>query len=420
MSFLKRWIGAAVIDAMEARSTVNTTHPRDPVLAEWFGGGGDASVTANTALGIPAVQACVNLLAETIGALPLGVKRTEKTKVVDAQDHPLHNLLTSRPCPFMTSVEWVEWLVACTALRGDAFAEIVQDQRGNVQQLPPIPFTAVKIERAEKLRDGLRFKVNGEGGERTVLADEMLRIPWKIQADGSSLSPIAIQREAFATSLAARRYQKQLLNNNASPKGGLVVPTTLSDEAVEALVSSWEKRHKGPENAGRLAVFDGGLTWQNIGMSNEDAQFAELLQMSLRDVARVFRVQPHKIGDLEKATFSNIEHQSIEFVTDTVLPWVRRLEARMSGWLLSDKDRLTHSIEFNLRGLLRGDAGARAELYKALFYAGAMSPNEIRRLEGMNPIDGGDRFYVQGATVPVDLIDEISRGNTPAGTQPIN
>lgn len=368
-------------------------------------------------MGVPAVYACVNLLAESIGALPLAVWQISDAETGarrEASGHPLHALMTGRPCPHMSGPEWVEWVVSCTALRGDAFNRIVTDRRGEITGLIPMEYTSVSPEMRE---DGtMRYLRYGRPRGKLVLQDdEVFRLPWKIQANGTSMSPIAVQRESFALALSARRYQMQLMTNGATPKGAVKSPNELSPEAAQRLIESWERRHQGPENAGRLAVFDGGLEWVNIGMSNEDAQFAELAQMSLRDVARAFRIQPHKIGDLEKATFSNIEHQSIEFVTDTLLPWVRRFEARAENWLLTDAERRQFSVEFNLRGLLRGDAKARGELYKALFYASAISPNEIRRMEGMNPIEGGNRYYIQTGTAPTDIIDQVLLGDTPAG-----
>lgn len=412
MSFLGRLFGRG-----GQRSTVNTAHPRDPVLAEWFGGGADqVAVTPKTVVGIPAVQACVGILQESIGAMPVSVWRKTGERFEERQEatgHPLHALLTGRPCGHMTGVEWVEWLVGSCALRGDAFAEIRTNRQGELVALVPLPFEAVEPEL--KPDDGvMRYRIYGQSGQRRLLQDdEMFRLPWKIQPDGSSLSPISLQRQSFAVALAARQYQLKLLQNGAAPKGGVKIPNSLSDEAAETLVRSWEKRHQGPENAGRFAVFDGGMEWVNIGMSNADAQFVDLMQMSLRDVARLFRIQPHKIGDLENSSLNNIEHQGIEFVTDTILPWVRRIEARMEAWILTEAERAQFSVEFNLRGLLRGDAKARAELYKALFYASAITPNEIRRMEGMNPVEGGDRFYIQTGTSPTDIIDQVLLKSTP-------
>lgn len=399
-------------DRIFKRQTVNQTHPRDPVLAEWFGGGaGGVSVTPQSALGVPAVYACVNVLSETIAAMPIGVWKIEGDTRTEENGHSLSGILRGKPCDWMTSFEWMEWQVQQTALRGDAFNEIVTDARGQITAIIPLASAACDLDFSTG-RQRLRIRKNGER-DRVLLDDETLRFPWKIQADGASISPIAVQRESFATAIAARRYQQRLMQNNASPKGAVKTPEPLGSQAAEILIKSWEQRHQGPENAGRLAILDGGLEWVSIGMSNEDAQFVELMQLSIQDAARIFRVQPHKIGDLSRATFSNIEHQSIEFLTDTILPWVRRIEGRMENWLLNERERSMLSIEFNLRGLLRADAAARGELYSKLFYASAISPNEIRRMEGMNPISGGDRFYLQQATVPADLIDQITTGDTP-------
>lgn len=404
-----------LLDRIFKRQVVNTAHPKDPVLADWFGGGDGVSVTAATALGVPAVYACVNVISETIAALPLSIWEIDGDSRTEAVGHPLYDLFHGRPAPHMTTFEFIEWLVSSTALRGDAFAEIVQNGRGDVTSLLPIPFASATLDFSTG-RQRLVIQGNKEP-RRVLLDDEVLRLPWKIQADGSAISAIGVQRESFATAIAARRYQKRLMENSATPKGAVKIPEAISQEAAESLIQSWERRHMGPDNAGRLGIFDGGMEWINIGMSNEDAQFAELMQMSLRDVARAFRVQPHKIGDLANATFSNIEHQSIEFMTDTILPWVRRIEGRMESWLLRPAERRAFSIEFNLRGLLRGDAAARSALYQALFYASAISSNEIRRMEGMNPVPGGDRYYVQQATVPTDLIDSILAGDTRQGDE---
>lgn len=395
------------------RQTVNLAHPKDPVIRSWFAGDDDAGdVTSHTAMGVPAVYACVSVLAETMGSLPVGVWEVSGDQRNEARDHPVHALLNGRPCPHMTGPEWIEWVIANSALRGDAFCVIESNAAGTVTGLKPLAFNNVTI---NNRGDRLRYEAKtGDTVRRVYTDDEIFRLPWKIQADGTSLSPISLQRNSFAIALRSRNYLSNLLKNNSSPKGAIKLPTDISDEAANALVESWERRHQGPENSGKVAIFDGGMEWQSIGMSNEDAQFAELMQMSVADVARVFRVQPHKIGDLSKATFSNIEHQSIEFLTDTILPWVRRFEARLEAWALNDLERGRFSIEFNLRGLLRGDAAARSALYQTLFYTSAISPNEIRRLEGMNPIPGGDRYYIQSATVPADLIDQVAAGGTPA------
>jgi HK97 family phage portal protein len=394
----------------ELRGTVDRTNPRDPILAEWFGGGG---VDETAARGVAAVYACVTVLSETIGAMPVNVRRKEGDGArIDVPGHSVANLLNVAPNDWMTGPEIREYLIASTALRGDSFAELVLHPiTGNVRELIPIEARRVDARR----RDGKMRMVYRDGTSPRVLDPALvLRLPHKIQPDGTSLSVLTMHAETFGIAIAARQHQHSLMKNRASPGMGIKHPTKLSPEAVQQLRASWEARHGGPENAGRLAIFDGGVEPVSIGMSNKDAQFAELNQLTLRDVARIFRVQPHKIGDLENATFSNIEHQGLEFLTDTILPWVRRFEARCERSLLREDEKGTHEVELDLRGLIRADSQTRAELYRTLTSHGALSINEMRRMEGLNPVEGGEMRLVQGALVPVDTLRQIAAGDTPA------
>jgi HK97 family phage portal protein len=237
----------------------------------------------------------------------------------------------------------------------------------------------------------------------------------------SSMSPIATHRQTIGLADVSQRYLTRFFQNSAQPKGALKGPTSLSDEAVRKLREAWERRHQGAENSGRIAIFDGGMEWQEIGMSMEDAQYVELQQMSIEDIARIYGVPAHKINDLRRATFSNIEHQAIAFYQDTILKWCRRIESRMNPYLLTPKERKQgYFIAFDMKGILRGDAAARSQLYNTLFYLGAMSPNEIRRAEDMNPHQDGDRYFVQGAAMPLDKIDETLAARTPAPQDPVS
>lgn len=397
--------------ARQVRSQVLTAHPRDPVLASWFGGDMTAagvSVNADSALRVGAVWACVSLIAETIAALPLHVHKREGEISSKATNHPLYPLLHDQPTAAMTSFEWREMLVTHTALRGDSYARIIELNNGRIASLEPLHPDTVTPEWSPGGRVRYRWQPR-EGGVRILLDDEVLRFPFKMLDGLHSQTPIALHRDTVGMPLAAQRYLAAFYANSAQPKGGLKVPTTINDAAAEALRASWNKRHQGPENAGKIAIFDGGMEWQTIGMSNDDAQYLELQQLSVSDIARIFLVPPHKIGDLSKATFSNIEHQAIEFVTDTLLRWCRRLEQRMNMSLLSQADRKAgFYVSFDLKGLLRGDATARANLYKALFYIGALSPNEIRAAEDLNPIADGDHHYVQGGAIPIDMVEQIA------------
>lgn len=401
--------------AAEVREVVNPKHPRDPVLSAMFGEGQGVAVTPASAMRVTAVWAASSLIAETLAGLPLHVLRRTSgangEESAKADGHPLYYLLHDMPTSGLTSFEWREMLFTHTALRGDSYARIILDGGGRVIDLPPIMPDHIRPERNKAGRTQYRWWQDGIGPSRVLFDDEVLRIPYKMLDGLNSMSPIGTHRVTIGNALAASGFLTSFYANSAQPKGALVSQEPLSKEAAKALRESWEERHQGPANAGRVAIFDGGLKWESIGMTMDDAQYIELQQFSVSDIARIFLVPPHKIGDLSNATFSNIEHQAIEFVVDTILRWVRRAEMRFNGYLLSSRERAAgYYIAFDLKGLLRGDSNARANFYRAMFYIGGMNPNEIRKAEDMNPYEGGDKFFVQGATMPIDALL-----NTPAG-----
>lgn len=396
--------------ASEARGAQPTPmHPRDPGLVSLFEDQANPSVTVNSAMRVTAVYACVSLIAETLAALPLHVMlRTGDTNADSqkAKGHKLYKLLHDMPAPGITSFEWREMLFSHTALNGDSYARIVTNGGGDIEALPPLLPSRVVPEWSRSGRVQYRhYKKNG--GVEILFDDEVLRIPHKMLDGITSMSPIKTHRETIGNAMVSTRFINQLLRNQAQPKGALMTDAVLGAPAAKELRESWEERHQGPHNAGRIAILDGGMKWEQIGMSLEDAQYIELQKFSVRDIARIYLVPPHKIADLDNATFSNIEHQAIEFVVDTILRWTRRAEMRFNAYLLSESERLEgYFIAFDLKGLLAGDSQARSNFYKALFYIGSMSPNEIRAAENMAPYPGGDRFYLQGANVPVEKIDE--------------
>jgi HK97 family phage portal protein len=407
MGFIGRMI------AESRASSVPGLPPRDPVLAAWMGGGSNTSsgvsVTADSAPKAPAVYACGRVLAETLGAMPLHVQKKTKSGKERAVDHPLYAVLHDQPNRWQTSIEWRETHVWHTAMRGISYSEIALDGAGRVASLNPL-----HPDRMAPL-----FGANGQvswryieqtGATRYLLDDEVLKLPGLACEVYRPLSPIGLHRETIGLTMGRREYQARFFGNSAVPKGGIKFPNPLSPEASKQVRASWNERHRGAENANQIAIFDGGMEWVEIGMSHEDAQFVELEGLSVLDIARIFRVPPHKIADLSRATFSNIEHQSIEFVTDTILPWAVRWKQRLDLALLSAADRAAgYEIEFDLKGLLRGDAAARANFYRALFYLGALTPNDIRRLEDMDELAAPEASmtFVQNNMVPLEMLKDV-------------
>jgi HK97 family phage portal protein len=397
----------------ETRNKVNPLNPKDPALALMFGDPDSVEVNPDSAMRVTAVYACVSLIAETLAALPLHVyQKIGEKKRRRAIDHPLYKLLHDMPVSGMTSFEWREMMLSLTALRGDSYARIVTNADGSIRELPPILPQHIKPFRNSRGKIRYRWRPHGREKARILFDDEVLRIPHKMLDGLHSMSPITTHKMTIGTALSANKYLQNFYKNFASPKGALITPELMDDEAAKALRRSWEERHMGPENAGRIAILDGGMKWESIGMSMDDAQYIELQNFSVTDIARIYLVPPHKIGELSKATFSNIEQQSISFVVDTVLRWIRRVEQRYNAYLLSQSDKLLgYYIAFDLKGLLRGDSAARSNFYRAMFYIGAMSPNEIRESEDMNPYEGGENYYVQSATTPIATLDTITGAN---------
>lgn len=416
--------------------TIAPVAPRDPALASLFGFGSlsasGATVTAETAMRVAAVYACVRVRAQAVAGAPLHLYRKTPTGGWEkATDHPLYGVLHLQPNDWQTSFEWRETSVAHYALRGDAYSRIVIDGAGRIERLLPLHPDRVWPFLADNGRIAYRY-LNPKGGTEYLIDSEVFRIPGlTFDPTARSLSPIEVHRNTIGNAMVASEYQGSLWANSAVPKGGLKTPAALGDEAIKSLRKNWNDRHAGPGNAGQIAIFHGGLDWVDIGMTNEDAQYVELMQMSVSDIARIFGVQPHKIGDLSKATFSNIEQQAIEFVTDVVRPECERWEDRMTLSLLTPAERLTYKIGFDLNGLLRGDSAARAALYRVLFTIGALAPNDARRLEGFDPLQGdaAEESYVQINTAPLNsLLDVLMKaparpqpnGNQDDGTQNLN
>ena len=404
-------------------SKLGSQHPQDPVLATWFGGGNvtssGAAVTLTTATRITTVDACINVLAQTMASMPLKVYRLTKDGKEPDPNHPLWPLLHNAPNKIQTSFEWRETATAHTALRGASYNFIVQRNDGSIEELRPLNPDAVTPFMAPDFTIAYRYFPPG-GKQQILLDSEVLRIP-AISDDGIiPQSTLTKHRETFGVSLSSQEYLARFFSNSAAPKGALTIPATVGPEAVKLLRESWEERHKGAHNANKLAILDGGMEWQSIGMSNDDAQYLEIAQFQVADIARIYRVPPHMVGDLTRSTFSNIEHQTIDFANYTILPWTRRWEDRLNRSLLTEAGRKTHFIGFEMKGLMRGDSKARSEFYKKLFNLSAMTANDILRAEDMPTYEGGDVHYVMQNMAPVEILAKLLAAKLTAPAGPTN
>lgn len=377
-------------------------------------------VSPETAMRVTTVYACVKILSETVAQLPLGLfRRRDDGGKEKANDHPLYSVLRYRPNPWQGSYTWRETLQGHVGLRGNAYSIILPGKRGAVDSLIPVRPDMVTVEQLDNFR--LRFTVRDKHGNETrYTQDEIFRIPGLSDDGITGMSPIQVAREAVGLAQATEAYGARFFKNDARP-GGILSTEQKVDKAKKEEIRDAMQSHTGGANQHKIGVLDMGLTWTSIGMTSEDAQFLETRKFQREEICSLFRMPPHMAGDLSRSTNNNIEHQSIEFVVHTLLPWVKRWEEAISRDLIPEEERDEVFVEFDLRGLLRGESEKRAEYYNKLFNVGALSQNDIRRLENENPVEGGDRYFVPQNMAPSDRVDEVidkQGAKAPAPAQP--
>jgi HK97 family phage portal protein len=389
--------GIVIFDRLVKSSPASTTIFDVNQLAAIIYGTGKSSagvhVTPQRAMQHAAVFSCVRVLAESVGQLPLHlyeIAADGKSKA-KAIEHPLYDILNTSPNSYMTAQEFAELEVAHLALRGNfyGFKNVV---RGNVTEILPLNPAAVTPKLTEDGSD-LVYDVTFENGTRDILdASEVYHVKL-FSLDGiSGLSPISQNRESIGLSIAAEQHGARLFSNGAMPGGILSTPQTLKKDSHQRIKDSWNEIHQGVENSHRVAILEAGMQWTKTGLTAEEAQFLETRKFSRSEIAGIFRVPPHKIGDLERSTNNNIEQQSLDFYTDGLMPYLTRIESRTRFSLLKPSDRRRFFAKFDVRSLLRADIRSKGAYYDSMVRNGAMSPNEIREEEDRNPRKGGDIY----------------------------
>ena len=355
-----------------------------------------------------AVYACVKILAETVASLPLHLyKKGTKGKNEFADQHPLFSCLYETPNDEMTSFEFREIMMTSLLLYGNAYARIIRKQ-GHVTELWYLKPQYMTVER-DTITGKIKYTYSDDITNKTYVykPNQIFHIKG-LSIDGvKGLSPIAQAREAVGLSLATEEYGAKFFGNGARPGGVLEHPGILKDP--EKLRESWNQVYQGTRNSHKVAVLEEGMKYHSIGIAPEDAQFLETRKYQVNEICRIFRVPPHLVGDLERATFSNIEHQSIEFVQHTIRPWIVRWEQAIARALLSAEERTIYFARFNVDGLLRGDYKSRMEGYAVGRQNGWLSTNDIRKLEDLPLVAtelGGDDYLVNGNMIPIRKIDK--------------
>ena len=366
-------------------------------------------VTERSAMQMTAVYSCVRILSEAVAGLPLHLYRYKegggKEKAIDL---PLYRLLHDEPNPEMSSFVFRETLMTHLLLWGNAYAQIIRNGKGEVIALYPLMPNKMRVDRDEN--GSLYYEYVHTSDEADTMKNTTVRLtPYNVLHipglgfDGLvGYSPIAMAKNAIGMAIACEEYGAKFFANGAAPSGVLEHPGVIKDP--QKVREAWQSQFGGSQNANKIAVLEEGMKYTPISISPEQAQFLETRKFQINEIARIFRVPPHMVGDLEKSSFSNIEQQSLEFVKYTLDPWVMRWEQSLSRALFTEEEKKTLFFKFNVEGLLRGDYQSRMNGYATARQNGWMSANDIRELENMDKIpaeQGGDLYLINGSMLPM-------------------
>ena len=348
-------------------------------------------IDPETALRSTVVLACVRVLSSSVAGLPLHLyRRLPNGGKEIAREVPLYRILHERPNGWQTSYEWREQIMLHLLTHGQAFVEIAG--AGPATQLIVLHPSRMQVERIENGR--LRYRYREDRGTETIYSqDAIMHLRWLSDDGVNGMVPVELARDAIGLARACEIHGASYFGNGARPGVVLSTDSTISAEAAEALRNGWERMHRGSERSHRTAVLQGGLKPIELGGGNmQESQFLETRRFAVEEICRIYGVPPHLVGDLTRSSFSNIEQQSLDFVTNGLMPWLRRIELAVGRDLITDD---TLFAEFDTRGSLRADAAGRGAYYNTLWNLGVLSVNEIRALENLNPVEGGDVRFVQ-------------------------
>jgi len=400
----------------------------NPISAWWNDWNGNKtaaghSVNSDNALKVSAVMACVKVLSETLAIMPLKVYRKRPSGGrVEAENLSVFNILGKQPNPWMTSFEWVELVMNHLTTRGNHYSLKVPGEYGAVTWLMPLHPDKVTMRQDRETKKYYYDVVDDQGQHEVYTIDEILHIRGMTSGDGLvGLNPIAYMRETIGLDMGAENFGASFFGNAGIPKVALETDQKLSINDRNELAKQWDDKYSGKGNHNKTAVLGLGLKIKVLSIPPEDSQFLETRKMTKREIASVYRVPLHMIGDLERSTNNNIEHQSLEFLMYTMLPWIRRVETALDSSLLPAGGR--YFCKFNVEGLLRGDNQSRMIWYRGMRELGVLSADEIREYEDMDPIGGeggGEKRFFNAAYVELSMAGDPNLGkpNVPASPSP--
>ena len=382
-------------------------------LVDFFGGAATKSgLSVNPGTALEWVFDAVQVRSQTLASLPLKLfRRKSDGDKEPATNHPLYRVIHDQPHPDLTSFEARNMMNAHLDLRGNAYAQIVRDNGGRVRRLVPLHPDRVTVKRSREINaDGIRplfYDVMNEGfgGMTTLSSFDVLHLRGFTTDGIVGLSPIRIKAETIGIGMAANEHAARMFSNGARPVGVLEHPAKLDDPGRKNLRDSWTAVHGGVSNSGKVAILEEGMKFNDIGLTNLDAQLLESRKYSKEEVASMYRVPPHLMGLMDHATFGNIEQQSIDFVTHCMLSIATNWEQRLNLSLLSEDEQAEYFFQFNMAGLMRGDTASRYAAYQIGRQNGWLSANDIRETENMNRIKGGDTYLT-----PLNMTAQTARG----------
>lgn len=392
-----------------SRISADNGMDRSPWGGFWFSALGSLArggqrVTPAAAMGEPTVYSCIKVISESFAVMPFELYRpNRKGGRSKVKSHWLYRLFRRRPNRFQTPYEWRLMLQGHLALRGNAFCQINEDGKGGIAELLPLHPDRMTIELVDG--GGYRYKyVTQDTQTLYYMPGEIWHLRGQSDDGYMGMSPLQMAREAIAEGLSIQEYSARFFANDARPGGGWIeYPGSFSTpEAKKTFRASWSEM-QGGVNRGKVAVLEKGMKYHELGLNNKESQFIEARAAKKSEIASIWRVPPHKIGDLSDATYSNIEQQSIEFWTDTILPYAELWESSIEFFLLGPDEATGLEPEFNMRRMMRGDSTARSAYYTAGINGGWLTRNEVREEEGYDPIDGLDE-----PLRPLNMVEESS------------
>jgi HK97 family phage portal protein len=370
----------------------------DRIMDMMVGGGPETwsgnRVDENSSLQNPTVWACVRVISEAFAAMPTHVyRRTRDGGKEIARDHYLYPIVHDQVNPELTAFDYWELAQAHLCTWGNHYSLMEFDQVDRVKALWPLPPDRVKVTR-DKVNDPREYSYRQNDGRWMPVESQYIFHVAGLGYDGRiGYSPIGLHRQTIGAANAVQEFSARLFGNGVRSSGFLEHPTTLTKEAGERLAKSFSEQYAGLKNAHKVILLEGGMKFNPSSINPDDAQFLETRKFSRSEIAGMFRVPAHMIGDLEKATFSNIEQQSLEFVTFTLVPWMARWEAAIRARMLGPQARTKYFVEIDANGLMRGDAESRAKFYQLGINSGWLKPNEARRKENFNEDPAGDVYF---------------------------